>query len=53
MSGLDLYSRLKEQKAALATIISSGYNLELLDIKNVVAQEVTFVVGHHFWHYLL
>jgi len=43
ISGLDLYSRIREKKANLMTIISSGYNIELLDIKNVAAQEVTLL----------
>jgi CheY-like chemotaxis protein len=43
MSGLDLYARLREKKTVLTTIISSGYNLQLLDKDNVAAQEVTLL----------
>lgn len=43
VSGLDLFSRLKEKNANLTTIISSGYNLELLETERIAAQEVTFL----------
>ncbi|MBN1652532.1 MAG: response regulator [Deltaproteobacteria bacterium] len=43
ISGLDLCSRLKEKKAGLRTIISSGYGVQVIDDKNVAALDLTFL----------
>ncbi|MBI5509737.1 MAG: response regulator [Deltaproteobacteria bacterium] len=43
LSGLKLSHRLREQKAALKTIIASGYSAELARIEDVTAAGLTYL----------
>jgi two-component system, cell cycle sensor histidine kinase and response regulator CckA len=43
LSGLELCSRLKEQKRELKAIVTSGYSPEIVDDMNFAKQEVTFL----------
>jgi two-component system cell cycle sensor histidine kinase/response regulator CckA len=44
LSGLDLCSRLRERKAGLKAVVSSGYSAEMVDDKKAIGRNITYLL---------